>query len=134
FLSNAPPQGQVEKLLRVAFRRWNVEHAFLVGKSELGFSHYEGRNYTGMMRHQTLCLLMLTFVAEHTERLRGEQSRGDDGTGLRVAERVVPGVAGGQARDESPPAQALDHRLSPAPQLRRPRISTQAPRAAKKAA
>ena len=50
-----------------------------MGKSELGFTHYEGRNYTGLMRHQTLCLLMLTFVAEHTERLRGEKSGGDDG-------------------------------------------------------
>ena len=42
---------------------WNIEHTFRVGKSELGFTHYEGRNYTGLMRHQTLCLLMLTFVA-----------------------------------------------------------------------
>ena len=134
FLSNAAPQEQVEKLVRVAFRRWHVEHAFRVGKSELGFSHYEGRNYTGMMRHQTLCLLMLTFVAEHTERLRGEKSRGDDGTDLRGAEPAVPGMAGEQARHESPPAQALDHRLSPAPQPGRPRIPTQAPRPAKKAA
>src|ERR1700683_3859086 len=77
FLSNASADAKLQTLVRVAFRRWNVEHAFRVGKSELGFTHYEGRNYTGLMRHQTLCLLMLTFVAGHTERLRGETSGGD---------------------------------------------------------
>jgi len=134
FLSNAPPQEQVEKLVRVGFRRWNVEHCFRVSKSELGFSHYEGRNYTGMMRHQILCLLMLTFVAEHTERLRGEKSRGDNGAGLRGVEPAVLGVAGEQAGHELPPVQALDHRLSPASQPGCPRISTQPARPAKKAA
>jgi SRSO17 transposase len=134
FLSNAPPQEQVEKLVRVAFCRWNVEHTFRVGKSELGFSHYEGRNYTGMMRHQVLCLLMLTFVAEHTERLRGEKSRGDDGAGLRGVEPAVLGVAAEQAGHEPPPVQALDHRLPPAAQPSCPPIPPQAAQSAKKAA
>lgn len=82
FLSNAPADSKLPTLVRVAFCRWHVEHAFRVSKSELGFSHYEGRNYTGLMRHQTLCLLMLTFVADHTERLRGEKSGGDAGAGV----------------------------------------------------
>ncbi len=59
-------------MLRVAFRRWNVEHEFGVCKTELGFGHFEGRSYTALMRHLILCLLMLNFVAEHTERLRGK--------------------------------------------------------------
>jgi SRSO17 transposase len=82
FLSNAPAHAKLQTLVRVAFRRWNVEHTFRVGKSELGFTHYEGRNYAGLMRHQTLCLLMLTFVAGHTARLRGEKSGGNDGAGV----------------------------------------------------
>jgi SRSO17 transposase len=82
FLSNAPTTAKVATLVRVAFRRWNVEHAIRVAKSEIGFTHYEGRDYTALLRHQTLCLLMLSFVAEHTERLRGEKSGGDDGAGL----------------------------------------------------
>jgi SRSO17 transposase len=113
FLSNAPAEAKVEKLVRIAFRRWHVEHGFRVGKSEIGLSHYEGRNYTGLMRHQILCLLMLTFVANHTERLRGEKSRGDDGAGVRGAEPAVRGVAGQAARDQPPPTQASDHRLPP---------------------
>jgi SRSO17 transposase len=114
FLSNAPADAELQTLVRVAFRRWNVEHTFRVGKSELGFTHYEGRNYTGLMRHQTLCLLMLTFVAGHTERLRGGKSGGDDGASLQRVEPAEPGMAGGATGDHSPPAQPGHHRLPPA--------------------
>jgi SRSO17 transposase len=114
FLSNAPADAKLQTLVRVAFRRWNVEHTFRVGKSELGFTHYEGRNYTGLMRHQTLCLLMLTFVAGHTERLRGEKSGGDDGAGVQGFEPAEPGVARYASGVESARAQAGHDRLSPA--------------------
>ena len=70
FLSNAPEGAKVETLVRVAFRRWNVEHSFRVAKSELGFTHFEGRNYTALMRHMSLCLVAMGFVADHTDRLR----------------------------------------------------------------
>jgi SRSO17 transposase len=122
FLSNAPANAKLQTLVRVACRRWNVEHTFRVGKSELGFTHYEGRNYTGLMRHQTLCLLMLTFVAGHTERLRGEKSGGDAGAGLQCVEPAVPGVAGEAAGDHAPPAQAGHHRLPPTAEPGRTRI------------
>jgi SRSO17 transposase len=122
FLSNASAEAKVRTLVQVAFRRWNVEHAFRVGKSELGFTHYEGRNYTGLMRHQTLCLLMLTFVAEHTERWRGGKSGGDDGAGVQCVEPAEPGVAGEPARDHAPPAQAGCHRLPPTAKPGRTRV------------
>jgi SRSO17 transposase len=122
FLSNAPAAAKLPTLMRVAFRRWNVEHIFRVGKRELGFTHYEGRNYTGLMRHQTLCLLMLTFVAGHTERLRGEKPGSDDGAGLQCVEPAEPGVAGEPAGDHAPPAQAGHHRPPPAAQPSRTRI------------
>src|SRR3954453_23685436 len=131
FLSNAAADAKVATLVRVAFRRWNVEHGFRVGKSELGLSHYEGRNYTGLMRHQTLCLLMLTFVAEHTQRLRGEKSGGDYGAGLQRPEPAVPGVAGEPAGDESPHAQASDPGLPPTAEPGRPRVPAEAPPPAK---
>jgi SRSO17 transposase len=121
-LSNASAHAKVQTLVRVAFRRWNVEHTFRVVKSELGFTHYEGRSYTGLMRHQTLCLLMLTFVAGHTERLRGEKCGGDDGAGVQCVEPAEPGVAGGAAGDHTPPAQAYHHRLPPAAEPSRTRI------------
>ena len=43
---------------------------FRVGKQEAGLLHYEGRNYTGLMRHLILALVVLGFVATQTERLR----------------------------------------------------------------
>jgi len=122
FLSNAPADAKLLTLMRVAFCRWNVEHAFRVAKSELGFTHYEGTNYTGLMRHQLLCLLMLTFVADHTERLRGEKSGGDAGAGMQCVEPVEPGVAGEPPGDDSPPAQACYHRVPPAKEPSRTRI------------
>jgi SRSO17 transposase len=119
FLSNAPADAKLQTLVRVAFQRWNVEHTFRVSKSELGFTHYEGRNYTALMRHQTLCLLMLTFVAGHTQRLRGEKSGGDDGAGVQCVEPAESGVAGEPAGDHSPRAQAGHDRLPPAAEPRR---------------
>ena len=131
FLSNAPAGAKLLTLLRVAFCRWNVEHTFRVAKSELGLTHYEGRNYTGLMRHQTLCLLMLTFVASHTERLRGKKSGGDDGAGVQCVEPAEPGVAGEPAGEHSPRAQAGHHHLPPAAEPSRTRIPPERPHAKK---
>ena len=127
FPSNAPADAKLRTLVRVAFRRWNVEHGFRVGKSELGFTHYEGRNYTGLMRRQTLCLRMPTFVAGRTERLRGEKSGGDDGAGVQRVEPAEPGVAGEAAGDHSPSAQAGCHRLPPAAESGRTRVPSGPP-------
>jgi SRSO17 transposase len=127
FLSNAAANATLRTLVRVAFCRWNVEHGFRIGKSELGFTHYEGRSYRGLMRHQTLCLLMLTFVAEHTERLRGEKSRGDDGAGVQRPESAEPGVAGEPTGDHASSAPAGHHPLPPAAQPRRTRVPPETP-------
>jgi SRSO17 transposase len=86
FLSNASEDTAVEVVVRVAFRRACVEHSFRVCKSELGFTHFEGRNYTALLRHMSLCLIALGFVASHTERLRGGKPGGDGGAS-------VPGAA-----------------------------------------
>jgi SRSO17 transposase len=73
FVSNAPRKTKLKLLLRVAFCRWNVEHAFRLAKSEIGFGHYEGRKYKGLIRHMILCTLVMLFLAEQTQRLRGEK-------------------------------------------------------------
>jgi SRSO17 transposase len=57
FLSNAPADTPVEVLMRVAFRRWNVEHCFRTAKGQLGFGHFEGQRYVALMRHMILCLI-----------------------------------------------------------------------------
>jgi SRSO17 transposase len=70
--------------------RATVEHAFRVAKTEAGLMHYEGRQYVGLVRHLILTLVVLGFVAVHTERLRGEKCGGDGGAGVPGAERGVP--------------------------------------------
>jgi SRSO17 transposase len=114
FVSNAPADTPLERLLQVAFRRWHVEHGFRVAKSEIGFGHYEGRNYTGMMRHLMLCLVVVGFVAGQADQLRGGKSGGDAGAGVPGVEPTLRGMA-----DEPPMHVRVDpyvrsHRLSPA--------------------
>jgi len=94
FLSNASIETPVATLLRVAFRRWNVEHALRVAKSEIGFGHFEGRSYVALMRHQILCLVVLGFVAEHTDRLRGKKSGDHHGASVSSIEPALPCLAG----------------------------------------
>lgn len=97
FLSNAPADAKVETLVRVAFRRWNVEHSFRVAKSELGFADFEGRNYKALMRHMSLCLVAMGFAAEHTDRLRKKKSGDHSGTGVPSAARGEPELAAAAA-------------------------------------
>lgn len=93
FLSNAPPRTALQTLLEVAFTRANVEHVFRVAKTEIGFSHFEGRSYVGLMRHMILCQLVMTFVAEHTDRLRGEKSGDHPRTSRPGPEHHLPPMA-----------------------------------------
>ncbi len=58
-------------MLGVAFRRATVEQAFRLVKGEAGLTHYEGRQYAGLVRHLTLALVVMAFVSIHTDRLRG---------------------------------------------------------------
>ena len=69
FLSNAPSDTPLRTLLTVAFSRWHVERLFQEGKSEIGFDHFEGRTYQGLMRHLALSSLSLLFLAEQRKRL-----------------------------------------------------------------
>ena len=100
FVSNAAEDARVELLIQVAFRRWNVEHALRLGKQEIGLKHFEGQDYTALLRHLTLCVVMMGFVAEQAVRLRGEKSGGDGGAGVFGSQRGVAVVAGAVARHE----------------------------------
>jgi len=114
FISNAPADTPLAKLLRVAFTRWNVEHAFRLAKSEIGFGHFEGRSYVALLRHLILCLIVMGFVAEHTDRLRGEKSGDHDGAGVPSAEPALPDVANEPPPDNRSSTHGRGHRLSPA--------------------
>jgi SRSO17 transposase len=72
FVSNAPPPTSLDLLLKVAFRRSEIEHLFRLAKREVGFDHFEGRSYVGLMRHMILCQLIVLFLAEQTQRLNAQ--------------------------------------------------------------
>jgi SRSO17 transposase len=110
FLTNAT--ASLSRVLAAAFRRWAVEHAFRLGKQEAGLADYEGRNYTGLVRHLTLALVVLGFVATHTERLRGEKPGGDRRAGVPGAE---PAVRGGVPPAPGRPRGAAHQRRHPLP-------------------
>jgi len=114
FISNAPTDTPLEKLMRVAFTRWNVEHTFRLAKSEIGFGHFEGRSYVALMRHMILCLLVMGFVAEHTDRLRGKKSRDHHGASVPSAEPTLPGLAREAPRNNGSTTHGRGHHLSPA--------------------
>jgi len=117
FVSNAPPQTSLTKLLKVAFCRWNVEHAFRLVKTEIGFGHFEGRSWLGLLRHMILCQVVMLFVAGQTNRLRGEKPGGDDGTDGPGVERRLPDLA----------AAPLSRRFGDRPHSRRDPISSSTP-------
>jgi SRSO17 transposase len=123
FVSNAPPRTKLLTLMKVAFTRAGVEHVFRLAKTEVGFTHFEGRSYRGLMRHMTLCQLVLLFAAEQTGRLRGEKSGGDGGADGSGAEHAVPRVAGAPLRAAEDRVRCLGHPLPPGTQQGRQGIA-----------
>ena len=130
FVSNAPEEAKKELLVRVGFRRWTVEHAIRLGKQEMGLKHFEGQDYTALMRHLTLCLLMMGFVAEQAARLRGGKSGGDGGASMHGAERGVEAMAGTNAAEQRGGVQVESHPVPPESQPGSPRITAKSRRRA----
>jgi SRSO17 transposase len=124
FVSNAGEQASLATLLRAGFARWDVEHGLRVATSELGFGHFEGRSYLGLMRHLSLCLLTLAFASEQAAGLRGGKRGGDGGTGVPGAANGVRGVAGGPAADRPVAVHGGDHSLPPGTEPTSQRITT----------
>jgi SRSO17 transposase len=60
-------------LLHVAFSRWRVERCFEDQKTELGFDHFEGRSYVGLMRHQTITAVTHLFLSRVHQEWQGEK-------------------------------------------------------------
>jgi SRSO17 transposase len=113
FLSNVTI-APVARLLAVAFCRWSVEHSFRLAKQEAGLMHYEGRDYTGLMRHLMLALVVLGFVATQTARLRGEKSACDSGAGVPGVEPALRDGVASSAAGSGKATSERSHWLSPA--------------------
>lgn len=73
FMAFAPRETSLEVLLLVAFSRWRVERCFEDQKTELGFDHFEGRTYVGLLRHQLLTAVTHLFLSRMT--LQGREKK-----------------------------------------------------------
>jgi SRSO17 transposase len=71
YLSNAPQDLAVARLVRVSGRRWPIESSFEVGKQALGMGDYDMRSWRGWHHHMTLVLLAMGFLV----RLQGRFSQ-----------------------------------------------------------
>ena len=77
FISNAPENTPLGKLLWVAFSRWRVQRCFEDQKGEVGLDHYEGRRYLGLKRHLILSSLSYLFLAKAHQTLGKKNTRTD---------------------------------------------------------
>ena len=64
FFSNLPEDTTRRDLVRLAKRRWWVEHSYRELKDELGLDHFEGRSWRGWHHHVTLTMLAYLFLVE----------------------------------------------------------------------
>jgi SRSO17 transposase len=83
FVSNAPSNVSMQKILSVAFSRWHIEQWFERAKQECGLGAFEVRTYTSLIRHWLSSRIAMYFLASHTQRLRGEKSVHHAGAGGR---------------------------------------------------
>ena len=78
-------------------------------------THYEGRLYTGLMRHLILVLIVMGFVCIHADGLRGGKCGPDAGAGVPGAERPVRGGVDAETRDGGVGARGLRDTIPPTP-------------------
>ena len=116
----------VSRILRVGFRRWTVEHVFRVAKQEVGLMDFEGRKYTGLLRHLFLSLVVLGFVAIQTDRLRGEKSGVDAGASVCGVEPAVRGVVDPSSGRIGSPACGTRDSIPPDAKRHRPEVPQKA--------
>src|SRR3712207_5264267 len=63
YLTHAPEETTLARLVRVAGTRWAIEGCFEAAKGEVGLDDYEVRSWTGWHRHITLAMLAHAYLA-----------------------------------------------------------------------
>lgn len=62
YVSNAPANTSISKMVNWAHERWKVEQGYQQLKEELGLDHFEGRSWRGLHHHMTLCFMAYIFL------------------------------------------------------------------------
>jgi len=111
WLSTFPISLSFKNLVAHAKGRWMIERDYQELKSELGLSHYEGRNWRGFHHHATLCIAAYGFLM--LERLRGKKNS------ARFKEPAVPeSFRPRGSRADAVPCTVVDHHRALSPRAR----------------
>jgi SRSO17 transposase len=107
WFSTLPQSTSFKALVAHAMGRWMIERDSQELKSELGLSHYEGRNWRGFHHHATLCIAAYGFLMR--ERLSGKKNS------ARFKEPSLPQSLRprGSRADAAPRAMVDRHRAFP---------------------
>ncbi len=63
-LSNAPPETDLDKLVKMSATRYWIERAIEDGKGEVGMGDYEVRKWRGWHHHMTMTMLAMLLLLE----------------------------------------------------------------------
>ncbi|MFC1707660.1 IS701 family transposase [Planctomycetota bacterium] len=74
FLTSAPRDIPLKTILGVLFSRVHIEQVFREAKDAVGLDHFQVRRHEALRRHLVVTALAVLFLAEQTDRLRGEKS------------------------------------------------------------
>jgi hypothetical protein len=111
YLTHAPEETTLTRLVRIAGTRWAIEGCFEAAKGEVGLDEYEVRSWVGWHRHITLAMLAHAYLAVLRKAALGGGGR------ARSRRRAA---APHRARSAAP---ALASRLEPRPgTCRRPAL------------
>jgi SRSO17 transposase len=97
FVSNAPRDTPIQKMLLVGFSRWRVERCFEDQKGEVGLDQYEGRRYQGLKRHLILSAVSYLFLARTRQEFGGEKSGVDGVPSAHRGRYLNPVLVAGEA-------------------------------------
>lgn len=114
FVAAAPRETPLTVLLHVAFSRWRVERCFEDQKTELGFDHFEGRSYVGLMRHQAITAVTHLFLSRVHQEWQGEKTgthRLSDSHGRRCTDPLL--VVNGPIQHKTPGPDRKNHWRDP---------------------
>ena len=83
FLSNAPIDTPLTRMVWLSGMRWPIETCFEEGKQEVGLGDYQVRSWTGWHHHMTLCILAHFFL------VRLKLTLHDDAPALTLPQTVL---------------------------------------------
>src|SRR5215213_5513086 len=104
YLTHAPEETALARLVRVAGTRWAIESCFEAAKGEVGLDEYEVRSWTGWHRHVTLAMLAHAYLAVPRQAALGGSGRARPRRRTAAPDRARSAAPALAPRLGSPPA------------------------------